>query len=92
MQIAISVGHRPRPPSSSGTLLFPSPLHSSFSFPLRRSVAAANQATRTKLQPRRHVRRLAVRMAGAEAGNGFLDSIGAVLLRRWIVRVIRGGL
>lgn len=92
MQIAKFVGHRPRPPSSSGVLLFPFSFLSHFPFFSRNGIVAGTQVTRIKLQPMRQVRRLFAPMQGAGAGGFFWNSIGVVLPRRWIVRASRDGL
>jgi hypothetical protein len=82
MQIAKFVGHRPRPPSSSGVPL-------SLSFPLfpflfigRSGIAAGTRLPRTtKLQSKRLECRLPAPIAGAEAGSGVWNSnsVGAAL-------------
>ena len=90
MQIAIFVGHRPRPPSSSGTPLFSFFSLSSFPFFSRSGIAAGAKTTRNELQPLREL--LLALMPGAVVGSGILNSIGAALPRRWIARACRDGL
>ena len=92
MQIAKFVGHRPRPPSSSGVPLSLSFPLSPFLFFGRSGIAAGTRLPRTKLQSKRLERRLPAPIAGAEAGGGVWNSVGAALPRRWIVRACTGGL
>jgi hypothetical protein len=95
MQIAIFVGHRPRPPSSSGAPLFPFSFFflSSFPFFSRSGIAVGAKTTRNEMQSTRQTRGLLLApMPGAAVGSGILNSIGAVLPRRWIVRACRDGL
>lgn len=95
MQIAIFVGHRPRPPSSSSAPLFPFPFFflSSFPFFSRSGIAVGTKTTRNELQPTRQMRGLLLApMPGAVVGSGILNSIGAALPRRWIARACRDGL
>ena len=92
MQIAILVGHRPRPPSSSRAPLFPS-----FFFPSpifsRSGIAVGAQIPRVEKQPVRGMRcGRPASMPGAAAGEGIWNSIGAALPCRWIVRSFRAGL
>ena len=92
MQIAILVGHRPRPPSSSSAPLF---LSFFFPFPIfsRSGIAAGAQAPKVEKQPVRGMRRgRPASMPGAAAGEGIWNSIGAALPCRWIVRSFRAGL
>jgi hypothetical protein len=90
MQIAIFVGHRPRPPSSSGAPLFSLFFLSSFPFFSRSGIAVGTKTTRNELQPLREL--LLALMPGAVVGSGILNSIGAALPRRWIARACRDGL
>lgn len=93
MQIAILVGHRPRPPSSSGAPLFPSFFFSFFPIFSRSGVVAGAQTTRIEQRLAQQVRGVAcMRAMCAEVGNGYWNSISAVLPRRWIVRANRDGL
>lgn len=92
MQIAIYVGHRPRPPSSSGTPLFSFFSLSSFPFFSRSGIAVGTQITRIKSQATRQERCAASHLPDTGMGSGFLNSIGAALLHRWIVRASRDGL
>jgi len=92
MQIAKFVGHRPRPPSSSGVPLFLSFPLSSFLFFGRSGIAAGTRLPGTNLQSKRPERRLPAPIAGAEARGGVWNSVGAALSRRWIVRACTGGL
>ncbi len=94
MQIAIYVGHRPRPPSSSGVPLSSFFSLSSFSFFSRSGIAVGAKTTRNEMQASRQMRGLLLAsMPGVAAvGSGILNSIGAALPRRWIVRACRDGL
>lgn len=93
MQIAKFVGHRPRPPSSSGAPIFPSFFLSIPPIFSRSGAAAGAKTTRTELQPMRHARGLLLaRMPGAAGVNGIWNSIGAALPHRWVVRAGRDGL
>lgn len=93
MQIAIFVGHRPRPPSSSGDPLFSSFFFSFFPIFSRSGVAAGAKTTRNELQPTRQSHGLLLAFAPSAAVEiGFWNSISAALPRRWIVRANRDGL
>lgn len=93
MQIAIFVGHRPRPPSSSGVPLFIFFFLSFFPFFSRSGIAVGAKTTRNELQPTRQMRGLLLALkSGAVVGRGILNSIGAALPRRWIARACRDGL
>lgn len=93
MQIAIFVGHRPRPPSDSGAPLFPSFF---FSFPIffsRSGITAGAQTTRNEPQPMPISRRMPFApMLAASVAGGILNSIGAALSYCWIARASRDGL
>ena len=93
MQIAILVGHRPRPPSSSRAPLFLS-FFSPFPIFSRSGIAVGAKTNRNEMQASRQMRGLLLApMSGVAAvGSGILNSIGAVLSRRWIVRACRDGL
>lgn len=93
MQIAIFVGHRPRPPSSSAVSLFPPRFLFPSIFFSRGSVAAGTQVTRNEKQPSPMVRRLPLALLSALwVANGLWNSIGATLSRRWMARACSDGL
>ena len=93
MQIVLSVGHKPRPPSRSDAAS--SPFLPFFFFPvLSRSGATAGVKTiryekRPASQARGHLHAF---LAITVAVIGFWNSIGAVSPHRWIVRANRDGL
>jgi hypothetical protein len=89
MQIAIFVGHRPRPPSSPGASFS----LSSFSFFSRGDIAAGAKTTRSVLQSSPPATGLPLAsVSGARVACGIKNSIGAASSRRWIVRACLGGL
>ncbi len=93
MQIAIFVGHRPRPPSSPGASFSPFFSLSSFSFFSRGDIAAGADTTRSVLQSSPPATGLPLAsVSGAMVACGIKNSIGAASSRRWIVRACLGGL
>lgn len=93
MQIAIFVGHRPRPPSDSGAPLFPSFFFSSPLFFSRSGITAGVQATRNEPQSMRIMRRMPLSpMLAVSVASGIWNSIGAALPPCWIARASRDGL
>lgn len=92
MQIAIFVGHRPRPPASSGAPLFPFSFFSLLLFPSF-AAAALLSAPKPEKQPARQMcGLLRTPTPGAVVGSGILNSIGAALPHRWIAHACRDGL